>query len=76
MNKMSFMEGLIKYGEDRGFFPEREKGCAGLNLDLSNSVITVRHSEKNKVLYKFNALKGDWNKIINLIEQLATRENK
>lgn len=50
---------------------EKEKGVAGMNIELADSVITVRHSETNKVLYKFNAIKGDWNKIWHFIKQLS-----
>ena len=40
-----------------------ERGSAGMNLRLSNGVITVRHSECNTVLAEWLAEEGDWDRI-------------
>ena len=40
-----------------------ERGSAGINLELSNGVITVRHSECNTVLAEWLAEEGDWDRI-------------
>jgi hypothetical protein len=40
-----------------------ERGSAGINLRLSNGVITVRHSECNTVLAEWLAEEGDWDRI-------------
>jgi len=40
-----------------------ERGNAGINLELSNGIITVRHSECNTVLAEWLAEEGDWDRI-------------
>ncbi len=40
-----------------------ERGRAGINLELSNGIITVRHFECNTVLAEWLAEEGDWDRI-------------
>jgi|TARA_R100000329_G_scaffold67537_2_gene59281 hypothetical protein len=47
-----------------------EKGNAGVNIELSNGVITVRHSECNSILKQWTARKGDWNLLFGLLEEM------
>ena len=49
----------------------KEKGSAGFNLSLSNSVITMRHCEDNSILFQFNATQGDWDSICDYIRSLG-----
>ena len=48
----------------------QEKGSAGINVELSNGVITVRHSEADQILHEWTAKEGDWNKIFNCLYSL------
>ena len=55
----------------------KELGSAGINVELSNGVITVRHSESpDHVLKEWKATKGDWDSIFktfDLLEQLSKK---
>mgnify|MGYP003112834546 FL=1 len=55
----------------------QELGSAGINVELSNGVITVRHSESpDHVLKEWKATKGDWDSIFktfDLLEQLSKK---
>ena len=55
----------------------KELGSAGINVELSNGVITVRHSESPyHVLKEWKATKGDWDSIFktfDLLEQLSKK---
>ncbi len=49
----------------------QELGSAGINVELSNGVITVRHSESlDCILKEWTASKGDWDTIFNLLNML------
>jgi hypothetical protein len=49
----------------------QELGSAGINVELSNGVITVRHSESpDCILKEWTASRGDWNTIFNLLNML------
>lgn len=62
---MDFANG--QFGALVAYLQEKQKlevGAAQINIELTNSVITVRHTNENgNVLFKKNAVKGDWNKI-------------
>ena len=45
----------------------KEKGSASFNLELENSIITMRHGTDNTLLHQFNAVQGDWKKICDFI---------
>ena len=55
----------------------QELGSAGINVELSNGVITVRHSESpDHVLKEWKARKGDWDSIFktfDLLQQLSEK---
>jgi len=55
----------------------QELGSAGINVELSDGVITVRHSESpDHVLREWKARKGDWDSIFktfDLLEQLSEK---
>ena len=42
---------------------ELEKGSASILIDLTNSIISVKHGTNKTELYKKVALEGDWDKI-------------
>ena len=50
-----------------------EKGAASIHIDLSDSVITVRHSETNEVLAKGAVKEGAWTKLWNALEEVGVR---
>tara|TARA_R100001082_G_C4353490_1_gene155693 strand:- start:659 stop:874 length:216 start_codon:yes stop_codon:yes gene_type:complete len=54
----------------------QEKGSAGINVELSNGVITVRHSEADQILHEWTAREGDWNKIFKCIYSLEKSSNR
>jgi len=49
---------------------QKELGSAGINIELSDGVITVRHSESNDKLREWTAKKGDWDKLFDFIDLL------
>ena len=49
---------------------KKELGSAGINIELSNGVITVRHSESGNKLREWTAKKGDWDKLFDFIDLL------
>ena len=55
----------------------QELGSAGINVELSNGVITVRHSDSTDyVLKEWKARKGDWDSIFktfDLLQQLSEK---
>jgi len=52
----------------------REKGKAGLLIELDNGMVTVKHSETMKVLSSFFAYSGTWDKIFKSLKKIE-REN-
>ena len=53
------------------------KGAAGINIELSEGVITVYHSECNSVLEKWTAKEGDWDFLwgaIRLLKEKASEQ--
>jgi hypothetical protein len=62
-------------GEDGKYIPiPKSKGSAGFNLSLSDSVITMEHSEDKTILFQFNATQGDWVSICDYIRSLGKSE--
>ena len=49
------------------------KGSAGINIELSEGVITVYHSECNSVLEKWTAKEGDWDLLWEAIRLLKEK---
>ena len=59
---------------DDNFLPipvPKERGAASLKLELSKSVITIRHGSSDEVLSEFRAVKGDWKSICSQLSNLA-----
>ena len=52
-----------------------EKGAAGINLELKNGQIFVRHSEGNFLLAHWITEAGDWDKIWNTINCMVKKNN-
>ena len=52
------------------------KGAAGINIELSEGVITVYHSECNSVLEKWTAKEGDWDFLWVTIELLKEKASE
>ena len=50
-----------------------EKGAAGINLELKNGQIFVRHSEGNFLLAHWITEAGDWDKIWNTINRMVKK---
>jgi hypothetical protein len=48
-----------------------ELGAAGVDLELSKSVITMKHCQTKEILYRFVAQEGDWDKIIDFIRSFG-----
>lgn len=51
------------------------EGCAGFSVDLSDGVITVRHSTANCILAQWTANTEDWNILWETIKSLERRNN-
>ena len=51
-----------------------DKGAAGINLELKNGQIFVRHSEGNFLLAHWITEAGDWNKIWNTINRMVKKK--
>ena len=59
---------------DDNFLPipePKERGAASLKLELSKSVITIRHGSSDEVLSEFRAVEGDWKSICSQLSNLA-----
>ena len=55
----------------------QELGSAGINVELSNGVITVRHSvSPDYVLKEWKARKGDWDLIFGTFDLLQELSEK
>ena len=52
-----------------------DKGAAGINLELKNGQIFVRHSEGNFLLAHWITEAGDWDKIWNTINRMVKKNN-
>jgi hypothetical protein len=46
-------------------------GAAGVDLELSKGIITMKHCETKEILYSFVAQKNDWDKIIDFIRSFS-----
>jgi len=61
---------------DDNFLPipePKEKGSASLKLELSKSVITIRHGSGDEVLSEFRAVEGDWKKLTSQLNKLVNK---
>lgn len=48
----------------------KERGAAGMAIELTGGIITVKHSEGGAVLAQWVANEGDWEKLWATINQL------
>ena len=51
---------------------DKERGAASISIELSNSIITVKHGQTGEVLQSINARYGDWNRIWNTLDLMET----
>lgn len=61
----------VVYLNNRKTQRKPEVGAAGVYLKLSKSVITMRHCETKKILYRFEAQEGEWSEIIAFIRSFG-----
>lgn len=52
----------------------KEKGAAGIVIELSDGIITVKHQEAGVVLVRWEATEGDWNRLWETINKLSGKE--
>ena len=52
---------------------DKELGAASISIELSNSIITVKHGQTGEVLRSIKARYGDWNKIWNTLDFMETK---
>ena len=52
---------------------DKELGAASISIELSDSIIRVKHGQTGEVLRTIKARHGDWNKIWNTLDLMETK---
>lgn len=69
-------ERRVDDGESKYPKQELEKGGAGIKIVLSDSTITVYHSDDNSILHEVKQVpEGSWNKIWEAIREIKSAKN-
>lgn len=51
----------------------KERGAASIIVELSEGIITVKHSDDNSILLQWEAEEGDWAKIWDTLRFLGDK---